>query len=348
MRKSILKFVFCLMSISMFSQGVETFVLAAGDAGRLAENYVNPFVKGFMYDLNGGWYTTAKTHKKKFGFDLTINPSISFVPASDEFFTFVPGDYSYLSLPNGENSLPTVMSDSDQEALVEVRIPYGEDTYKVAEFDMPGGIGADLPIKAVPVPMAQVGFGFFGNTDFKVRFVPSISPAENFKFDLFGLGVQHSILPYFKVDNPILNVSVLAAFTNMKMTYTIENDTDFDEVDVQNGAAEFKVNTWTLQAIASVDLKLITFYGAVGYNSGKSSVKMKGDYTLTYDVEDGQGNMIGSVPETISDPISMNFQANGMRGTLGTRLNLGFFKIFADYTFQEYNTLTGGIAFSFN
>lgn len=346
MRKSVLSFVFCLASMSVFSQGVETIVLAAGDAGRLAENYVNPFVKGFMYDLNGGWYTTAKTHKK-FGFDLTINPSISFIPASDEFFTFVPGDYKYLTLPDGETSIPTVMSDSEHETRVAVRIPYEGETYKVTEFNMPQGIGGELPAKAVPVPMAQIGLGLFGNTDVKIRFVPSISPTENFEFNLLGLGVQHSILPYFKVENTVFNVSVLAAFTNMKMTYTIENDTDFDEVNVENGAAEFKINTWTVQALASVDLKLITFYGAVGYNSGKSSVKIKGDYILTYDIEDDQGNMIGSVSETLSNPVSMNFQANGMRGTLGTRLNLGFFKIFADYTFQEYNTVTGGIAFSF-
>src|SRR5690554_1767297 len=347
MRKSILKFTFCLMSMSMFSQVVERIVLAAEDAGGLAENYVNPVVKGCMYDWNVGWYTTAKTHKK-FGFDITINPSISFVPASDEFFTFVPGDYKYLSLPNGETSIPTIMSDSDHEPLVHVRIPYEGGTYKVAEFNIPKGIGGDVPMKAVPVPMAQIGLGLFGNTDIKARFVPNISPAENFKFNLFGLGVQHSILPYFMVDNPIFNVSVLAAFTNMKMTYTIENDSDYNEVSVHNGAAEFKVNTWTVQALGSVDLKLITFYGAIGYNSGKSSVKIKGDYLLTYDVEDNEGNVVGSVAETISNPVSMNFNANGVRGTLGTRLNLGFFKIFADYTFQEYNTLTAGIAFSFN
>jgi hypothetical protein len=74
---------------------------------------------------------------------------------------------------------------------------------------------------------------------------------------------------------------------------------------------------------------------------------MKGDYTLTYDIEDGSGNQIETVDETISDPINLDFEANGMRATLGTRLNLAFFKIFADYTFQEYNTASVGIAFSF-
>src|SRR5690606_38323878 len=170
MRKSILKFTFCLMSMSMFSQGVETIVLAAEDAGRLAKNYVNPFVKGFMYDLNSGWYTTAKTDKK-FGFDITINPSISFVPTSDEFFTFNPNDYQYLTLPNGETRVPTVMSTSEHEPLVRVEIPHQDGNLKVAEFNMPKGIAGDLPSNAVPVPMAQIGMGVFANTDVKVRFV---------------------------------------------------------------------------------------------------------------------------------------------------------------------------------
>jgi len=73
---------------------------------------------------------------------------------------------------------------------------------------------------------------------------------------------------------------------------------------------------------------------------------MKGDYTLTYDVEDSNGNQIGTISETISNPINLDFEANGMRATIGTRLNLSIFKIFADYTFQNYNTATVGIAFS--
>ena len=48
----------------------------------------------------------------------------------------------------------------------------------------------------------------------------------------------------------------------------------------------------------------------------------------------------------IKDPLNLDFEANGIRATIGTRLNLSIFKIFADYTFQNYNTATVGIAFS--
>jgi hypothetical protein len=64
-------------------------------------------------------------------------------------------------------------------------------------------------------------------------------------------------------------------------------------------------------------------------------------------VEDSNGNTVGTVNESISDPVNLNFDANGVRTTLGARLNLGFFKIFGDYTLQKYNTVSAGIAFSF-
>src|SRR5690554_8064104 len=136
MKKAILLFGVCLISSSVFSQGFETIIFASDDANKLAKNYVNPFVKGFMADLNSGWYTTAKTHDK-FGFDITINPSVAFVPAADEFFDFKQSDYQYLSLPNGETSLPTLMSSAEQETMVRVSIPFDNQTYKVADFEMP-------------------------------------------------------------------------------------------------------------------------------------------------------------------------------------------------------------------
>ena len=144
-----------------------------------------------------------------------------------------------------------------------------------------------------------------------------------------------------KIDKTPFDVSALVAFTNLSAEYDIQGESDF------NGSGqvmEFSTNAFTFQAIASVNLKLIEFYGAVGYNKAKMDVDIKGTYEVEYtEVNSG----IKVVKETLTDPISIDFDASGVRATLGTRLNLGFFKIFADYTMQEYNTITGGIAFSF-
>ncbi len=329
------------------SQELESILIAADDASLLTQNYINPAMNGLMYSMNGGWYTTAKTHKK-LGFDLTINANLSFVPDTDKMFSFLQSDYSYLSLPNNESSLPTLMSENDNETTIDVRVPYQEGTFKVASFDMPGGITDDLPVNAVPAPMVQLGVGLPFKTDIKLRFVPTLRFDDSVEANLFGLGLQHDLTQYLgPIDKLPLSVSILAAFANMDVSYNIDDDSASDDVAVSNGSAEFEMKTWTVQAIGSLDFKIITLYGSLGYNHGSSSIKMKGDYTLTYDVEDSGGNVIGTVDESISNPINLDFEANGVRGTLGARLNLAFFKIFADYTMQEYNTASAGIAFSF-
>lgn len=344
------KLIASILVISSFqlakAQELETILLAADDASLLTQSYLNPAMEGLMYSMNGGWATTAKVHKK-FGFDLTIGVNASFVPNSAQSFTFAPQDYSFVSLPNGETKIQTVMSESNAETIVNISIPTSNGTYKVASFKMPGGITEDLPVNAVPAPTVQIGFGLPFNTDIKARFVPKLNFDDNVKANLYGLGLQHDLTQYLgPIEKLPLSVSVLAAFTNMSVTYDIADDDSSDSVAVTNGQAEFKMNAWTVQALASLDFKIITFYGTLGFNNGKTTAKMKGDYTLTYDVEDSNGNQIGTIDEFIRDPINLNFKANGMRATIGTRLNLSIFKIFADYTFQNYNTATLGIAFS--
>ncbi len=347
MKKLILMLSFLSMTISLNAQELESLLLAGDEASKLTESYVNPVMKGLMYSMNGGWYTTAKTHKK-FGFDITINANVSIVPDADKLFAFT--GYDFLSTPNGETSVPTIMSDDGTETEVDVRILRDDgSSFKVTSFEIPGGIAEDLPLKAVPTPMVQIGFGLPWKTDIKLRIVPKLNFDDNLEASLIGFGLQHDITQYLgPIDKLPLSVSVLGAFTNMKVAYAIEDESASDGVTVtSDGEAEFKMNTFTIQALASLDFKVITVYGGLGYNNGKSTAKLKGDYDLEYEIEDGSGTVIGTANESVSDPINLDFEANGMRATLGTRINIGFFKIFADYSLQEYNTLSAGIAFSF-
>ena len=107
------------------------------------------------------------------------------------------------------------------------------------------------------------------------------------------------------------------------------------------------VPTTFVQFALGLPLKILTFYAGLGYNSGTSNFDVDGDYTLSYDVQDSNQNVVGTLTENISDPINLVFSSTGTRATIGARLNLLFFKIFADYTIQEYNTASAGIAFNF-
>jgi hypothetical protein len=47
------------------------------------------------------------------------------------------------------------------------------------------------------------------------------------------------------------------------------------------------------------------------------------------------------------DPIDMSFNASGYKTTIGAKFKFLVFSAFADFTFQEYNTLSAGISVNF-
>jgi hypothetical protein len=341
--------------------------------------------------MNGSWYTTAKTHNK-FGVDVTIAGNFAFGSDADKSFNFNSNNYNYTTIPSGQTNVPTLISENDNETQLRIEIPlslnsgnflFNGNNINIEEgtivplvmdgIEFPGGIGSDLPMGALPSPMIQVGIGLPTSTDLKIRYAPKIQN-DDFSGDLIGLGLQHNISQYFTKSEEStlpLNVSVLGAFTTMNLSYNMV-DEDFDDpIDYRNANAEFKLNAWTVQAIGSLDYKLVSVYAGIGYNSGTTNLKLNGDFDLKYEIDSSQTvevqpgvdlplidvlrevpgvdvNSNDEVVVTVQDPIDSEFEANGMRTTIGARLNLGFFKIFADYTFQEYNTASAGIAFSFN
>lgn len=346
MKKLLILLVISLCFINTRSQDLEDLLLSgSGDAAKLSESYLQPSIKGLMYSMNEGWTQTAKSHKL-FGFDLTINASASMIPSKHQNFIFNPNDYEYITTANGETNIPTVMSENDIETTFNVSIPQGGNTYKVGSFELPGGIAKDLPLNAVPSPNIQVGFGLPFKTDVKVRFFPK-TDFDEIEAGMFGLGLQHNISQYFFKDKETpLNIAVLGTFSNLEATYFIDQDA-FTNVNTQNGEGEFTLKTFSIQAITSLDYKFGNFYGILGYNTGESDIKLKGDYNLSYDLV-VNGINTGQVNETISNPLHLQFENSGIKATLGASLKLGFFRLFADYTFQEYSTLSTGISLTFD
>lgn len=339
MKKLLLLLIFLVPFLGK-SQDIEQFLLAGTeDASKLTENYVRPVAKGFMYGLNNGWYSTARTHKK-LGFDITFVANLAKVPGKDEMFKFVASDYSNITLANGSSDIQTLMG-GNNNATLQASIDAGGGTYNLANFSIPDGIGSDLPMNAVPTATLQVGVGIPGiDADLKLRYLPKVGSSD-LEVGMFGIGIQKSLTKILKIDKTPVDVSALIAYTKLTSEYDIQGDSGFDG---SGQLMEFTTNAYTIQAIASVNLKLIEFYGAVGYNTAKMDVDIKGTYDLEY-TDVNSGTTVAS--ETLVDPVSVDFKASGVRATIGTRLNMAFFKIFADYTIQEYNTITAGIAFSF-
>ncbi len=316
------------------AQDLESILLAAkGDANKLTEAYISPAMKGLIYGMNSGWYHTAKVHKK-LGFDIAIGLNVSMVPSEDEIFTI--SNLESVNLPSGTVTSSTVAGSRDGAMLnvsTEVEVN-GSTQTATTTFQMPSGISEDLPLNAVPTPAVQLSVGLPYKIDVMARFVPEVGD-EDVKGSLIGFGFKKEITSIFgTLDRLPLHVSLLGAYTNMKVNYKMNESA----IAGSNQNAKFKLNSYTVQAIGSLNFPIINIYGGIGYSAGSSNLRMLGQYDLEYD---------GNVSVTLDDPINLDFDASGFRTTIGARLSLGFFKIFADYTLQEYNTISGGIAFSF-
>lgn len=326
------------MSVFAFSfnvkaqDGLEGILQAnIADANKLTQAYVNPAMKGLIYGMNSGWYHTAKVHKV-LGFDITIGLNASIVPSKDEMFNFA--DLGLTSVTSTSTSAATVAGPNNLKPLMMVSETFNG-VPVTATFNMPGGVKDDLPLNAVPTPAVQFNLGLPAKFEAMLRLVPKVG-SDDVKGNLIGLGLKKEITSWFgPMEKTPLHVSLLAAYTSMNVDYDLQNDSS---VNGTNQSAEFELSSFTMQAIASLNFPIINFYGGFGYTGGNSTFKMLGTYDLEYNG--------GAFTRSVTDPINQDFDASGFRTTVGARLSLGFFKIFADYTLQEYNTISAGIAFS--
>ncbi|RXG20261.1 DUF6588 family protein [Leeuwenhoekiella marinoflava] len=317
-------------ALAQDDDGFEAIIVAgAQDANTLMGAYISPAMEGLVYSMSGGWYHTAKTHKK-LGFDITIGVNAAIVPSEKELFAFADLDFQN-TITATSGTTPTVAG-GGTPADVTVVTQDGD----TGTFTMPEGIKDDLPLNAMPAPTLQASVGLIYDTDLMVRATPKLG-SDDVKGSLFGVGLKHNLMQYFgPLDKLPLNIAVMGAFTSMSIDYDIEDGSSIDGV---NQAAEFKLNSYTFQGVASLDFPFITVYGGLGYTGGKSELNVLGTYNVDYNG--------GADRTTLIDPIALSYSPSSVRASLGARLNLAFFKIYADYTVQEYNNLSAGIAFSF-
>ncbi|MCT4699057.1 DUF6588 family protein [Tenacibaculum haliotis] len=340
MKKIILSLVAVFaLAFNAKAQELETILLAKEDASKLTNAYIDPAMKGVIYSMNNGWYHTAKVHKK-FGFDITIAASGSFVPSKDEIFNLTKLGLSDNIDLNGNTTSPTIAAEDNINTPTLTFNGKSNGIDVSTDFTMPKGEGVNI----APAPAIQVGLGLPFKLEAMVRYVPKVG-SDDVKAGLFGIGLKKEITSWFgPLDKLPLHVSLLAAYTNMNVDYTI-GDVDGD-IEVRNGVTEFRLNTYTVQAIASINFPIINFYGGFGYNGGNTKLDVKGDsFHANY-----QSSTIPSVTvreDLGKNPLSLSTSTGGFNATIGTRLSLGFFKIFGSYTMQEYNSVNAGIAFSF-
>lgn len=352
------KYILILISVFALSNTVkaqddfQNILLApSGDANKLMNAYFAPAMEGFIYGMNGGWFHTAKVHKV-LGFDLTVGLSASIVPSEKEMFTI-----SALGLSSAVSSTATNASTfAGPKATTRFAVTKtvtindpgspanGQSRSVTANFDIPGGVTGDLPLNAVPAPVAQLNVGLPFKMEAMVRFFPETTLGnDGGKAKMLGLGLKKEITSWFgPLKRLPLHVSLLAAYTSMDVNYGFADATT-GVFQTTNASADFELRAFTAQAIASLNFPFINIYGGIGYSNGTAKFKMNGTYKGEFSyTEAGQTY---TYSETLTPP-NMEFDAGGVKTTIGARFSLWFLKIFADYTIQEYNTVSAGIALS--
>lgn len=333
------KIILLFFSPFLFSQnGLENLLLAPKyESQNLFERYLKPALKGSIYLMNSGWYSTAKVHKK-FGFDLTISLNSVVVPDGEKSF-----DISNFKLIESEiKNLPSIFGDSKNEEL-NVIIPKSDLHPQLkATFFSPGGIKDQLPLGIVSSPSIQVSIGLPFKSEVTLRYLPEYNRNRVY-FSNYGIGFKHDILQYFTFLKkiPSLNVSAFGAYSIMSINYDIQSAERFRGI---NQITEFDITNYKFQILTSFNLKIIEFYGGIGISGGNSSFSINGEYELDY-VVDGDSNT--KFPIKISDPVKINYSIHELSKNFGFKFKFLFLHAFIDYTLQEYDVVTIGTSINF-
>lgn len=311
---------------------------SAKDASTYANQYFSPIFKGLGYGFNNGWYNTAKTHKP-LGFDLTFSVNLAFVPSKDEYFTFNNQDYQVTKLVNGsEAKTPTIFGPDKAGPGLEVR----DNQTNILLASMNGingaGLKDEIGFNAVPSPILQLGVGVIKNTDIKIRYIPDVA-GNDVDYSVWGLGIMHDVGQWIPVVKQLpVDISVFGAYSSLKADIFWDPVDDFPGTNQQISSS---IKGYTIEALISKKVAVLTFLGGLGYNKAKTDFSFLGTYNFTYPEAPGLGEV------SLTDPIGINTKDGSVRATFGLRLQLAIVTLHANYTFNGYNLLNVGLGFSF-
>ena len=337
MKRIVLVCLACLCQTLAPAQENIDDLLAAGiaDAKRFSSNYLAPATEGITYGINNGWFNHGKS-LKKFGFQISLIANASFIKSDKKSFNLNVADYENVRFEDNSPSKMVATALGHNDPDVTVIVTYDDPIFgnQEVELTLPTGIGSEN-INLIPTAFLQASFSPLKGTQLTGRFFPKIN-TDDTKVGLYGFGIQQEFTSWLPAERlwPVA-ISGLLAYTHLDASYDF---TDSNVVDGEEQRVETDINTILAQIVVSTRLKIINFYGGIGYLSGKSSTDLLGTYRVTDGV---------LVSEDIVDPFSVSQNVSGIRATIGANLKLGFFGLNADYSIAEFDSASVGMNFSF-
>lgn len=339
MKKISLFLLLTIASISLKAQNNLDALLAAGveDAQRFANDYLMPGTNGLMYSMNANWFNTADA-KPLGGFEISVIANAASIKSENKSFLMDTNLYNNVQFVQGPSSqlVSSVLGENNPPISVEVEYEDPLGIKRTTTLELPDGIGSSN-INLLPTAYVQGVVGLIKGIELKARFLPNIK-TEDVELSMYGAGLQFEVTKWLPADKLLpVALSGLVAYTHLNGSYDLTDVSDSAGLNGENQRVENATNTWLFQFIASTKLPVINFYGGVGYLKGKSDSDLLGTYRGTN----------GIFYKQVTDPFSVSSEISGVRGTVGTKLKLGFFRLNAEYHLAEFNAFSVGINFGF-
>ena len=325
------------------AQDIDALLAAGADnAERFAQDYLEPGTNGLMHSMNGNWFNSAVA-KPLGGFEISIIANAS--QAEDTHKSFLMNIADYNSNPDQDftvefedlansKSVATALGENENE--INIVITYDDPILGEQQetITLPSGIG-ESSANLLPTAYLQGALGLGKGIELKARFVPKIN-TEDIDLSMYGAGLQVEFTKLLPAANVLpVALSGLVAYTHLDGSYDL---TASSNINGEDQRIENNTNTWLFELIASTKMPIINFYGGLGIIKGKSESDMLG----SYEVQSGP-----FFSETVVDPFSLSSEVSAVRGTIGTKLKLGFFRLNAEYHLSEFNAFSVGINFGF-
>jgi hypothetical protein len=321
------------------------------DVNKLINAYTNPLFKGFGNSLNGGWTNTAKT-QKFLHFAIRISASASIVPNADKTYDVNALGLSYIKATDPSKSIaPTFGGDKNLSTGITVSDPQApNDPLRKYNTTLPKGV-----IQYIPAPQVQLTVGLIKNTDFTLRLIPTFQVTSDVgSVGMFGFGLKHNFAQDFSTaTHPMpFDFALAVGYTHLNYNKPLTVTPDADNggtsgsQDYSNQQLSGHFSGWNAQVILSKKLLFFTPFVSVGYLTSSTNVGTTGNFPFVTGV-----NASGKPTyTTVADPISISgsqAEVSGARADVGFQLSLFFLKIYASYSFAQYQSANAGIGLGF-
>ena len=217
-----------------------------------------------------------------------------------------------------------------------------------ARFNLPAGLNP--PKSIMPSLQLQASVGLVKGFEATVRYLPALSPGEDFgELSMIGGGIKFQPLRFFsKKVNKLMpfDLAVALGWSQFKYNYKLNvkgpDGRTFDDQKV-----EAKFSGINAEAIVSKKLLMFVPFVSVGYQTSTTDAGIKGTYSYASGYTGTQQAAIINY-STTKDPVSINEKyVNNLRASAGVNLNLFLLHISASYNVAAYNYVNVGLGLGF-